>query len=649
MDPALRDRILEWSAVKGDMREDVDVVVIGTGCGGAVVAKELAKAGWSVLMLERGGLHLAERGDFDQREDDMMAKIDGGRGLDTTSDGGTALTYGNTVGGASVHYWADTYRTPRDRSEKWAREHGIEGRGDAELTPFFERIERDLSVHLAPDFRMNRMNQLFERACKQIGIETERVPNARTHCVGSGYCMQGCAYDAKQSQLVTYIPEALRNGARIFADCEVDHITLHSGDGDGRTATGVFARFLDRRTAKPSGHTLTVRAKRAVVVAAGGFNTPALLLKSKVPDASRQLGRNLQMNPGMRTFGIFDEDIVLWRNIPAAVGTLQFRTARYAEDGAYLSGGFQLYPDQIQPATLAACLPGWGDGHRDLMQTLHRTGAVTSWIDEKHAGSLELGDDGRPIWHFGLVGEDVLKFRHAIALHARILLAAGAREVVIPDGTFHKRDGRTLVGSRIRKDADDAEIRRVVDAADLRPGSILYAAPHPAGGARMGGDARTSVVNSDGRVWSTARLYVADPSAFPTVVSVDPSVRHGAADPGQRVTHPGSPRGSSGRVPATAAFAHARSRLQRETRLRPPPALRPRRRSAAGEAPSPRRATPRRAPVPTPCSRTVRAWRATHPGARAPPQPRAPRSPAPPPRAARRRHRGPRRPRAHRG
>ena len=175
MDAALRDRILEWSAVKSDMTEEVDAVVIGTGCGGAVVAKELAKAGWRVLMLERGGLNLAERGDFDQREDDMMAKIDGGRGLDTTSDGGTAITYGNTVGGASVHYWADTYRTPADRSAQWAREHGIEGRGDAALTAHFERIERDLSVHLAPDFRMYRMNQLFEKACKDIGIETERV------------------------------------------------------------------------------------------------------------------------------------------------------------------------------------------------------------------------------------------------------------------------------------------------------------------------------------------------------------------------------------------------------------------------------------------------------------------------------------------
>ena len=80
MDAALRDRVLEWNQVAHDYDETVDAVIVGTGCGGAVMAKELARAGKSVLMLERGGLFLMDRGDFDQREDDMLARIDGGRG-----------------------------------------------------------------------------------------------------------------------------------------------------------------------------------------------------------------------------------------------------------------------------------------------------------------------------------------------------------------------------------------------------------------------------------------------------------------------------------------------------------------------------------------------------------------------------------------
>jgi choline dehydrogenase-like flavoprotein len=504
MDPALRDRVLEYTDTTHDYDEQVDVVVIGTGCGGAVVARVLAEAGWSVLMLERGGLALAERGDFDQREDDMLAKIDGGRGLDTTDDGLVALTYGNAVGGASLHYWADTYRTPKDRCELWASRYGVQHRSYDELVPWFDKIERDLNVHDAPDQARNKMNALFVKGMDALGLPVERVPQARKNCVGSGYCMQGCAYDAKQSQLVTNLPAALAAGARIFADCRVDGIVVE----DGR-ATGVAASFLDRRTNAPSGRTLRVRSKRAVVVAAGGFNTAPLLMKSGVPDPSGLLGEHLQMNPGFRTLGLFDEDVVMWRGIPAAVGSLDFRLARFDGD-RYLGGGYQLYPDQLPPATLAALLPGFGKEHRAIMANAHRVGSVTSWTDEVGSGWVKPGADGRPVWHMPIAGVDDAMHRDAMKLHARILLAAGAREVLIPDRR----------GTRIRGvDEIDAQVA----AVDLRPGSLIFAAPHPAGACRMGGRPEDSVVSSDGELWAVRGLFVADPSAFPTVVSVDPS------------------------------------------------------------------------------------------------------------------------------
>lgn len=494
---------LEYTAVTRDYDETVDAVIVGTGCGGAVVARVLAEAGWSVLLLERGGLSLASRGDFDQREDDMMAKIDGGRGLDTTDDGLVALTYGHTVGGASVHYWADTYRTPKDRCEKWASA-GVQHRSHDELLPWFEKIERDLNVHEAPDHARNTMNKLFAKGMAALGLPVERVPQARKNCIGSGYCMQGCAYDAKQSQLVTNLPAAVAAGARIFADCQVDRILVE----DGR-AIGVAASFLDRRRNAPSGHRLRVRAKRAVVVAAGGFNTAPLLMKSGVPDPGGHLGKHLQMNPGLRTLGVFDEDVVMWRGIPAAVGSLDFRLPRFDGD-RYLGGGYQLYPDQLPPATLAALLPGFGKEHRALMADAHRIGSVTSWTDEIGSGWVKPGRDGRPVWHMPIEGVDEAMHRDALKLHARVLLAAGAREVIIPDRR----------ATRIRGvDEIDAQVA----AVDLRPGSLIFAAPHPAGACRMGGRPEDSVVSSDGELWAVQNLFVADPSAFPTVVSVDPS------------------------------------------------------------------------------------------------------------------------------
>ena len=502
MDPALIDRILEGKDAAHDYDESVDAVIVGTGCGGAVIAKELARAGKSVLMLDRGGLYLPQRGEFDQREDDMFARIDGGRGLHTSSTGHLALTYGQNVGGASVHYWADTWRTPRERCEQWARDPGIEGRSHDELLPHFLRIERDLNVHPAEDERLNRMNRLFDEGAARAGYTTERVLQARKGCIGSGYCAQGCAYDAKQSQLVTHVPMALAAGARIFADCRADAVIVENG-----RATGVRASFLDRATCRPNGRTARVRA-RAVIVAAGGVHTAPLLLRSKIPDPSGQLGKNLQLNPCAQTFALFREDVGMWRGIPAGTGIMDLRLAR-RDGGRYVEGGYLLHPNQLQPATLAALLPGFGAEHARLMARAHQIGSCIAWLDDVATGHVTLDDDGEPVWHYELGAEDLRMARDAMTKQARILLAAGAEEVILPDPA----------GTRVR---DEKELARIA-TVDLRPGATMFPAPHPAGMCRMGKDPSRSVVASSGEVHAVKGLFVADPSAFPTAVSVDPS------------------------------------------------------------------------------------------------------------------------------
>jgi choline dehydrogenase-like flavoprotein len=501
MDNAVLGNITEGHQFKASVKETVDAVVIGSGCGGAVMAKELAHGGKKVVILERGGLYLPERGDFDQREDDMLARIDGGRGMHTSANGQFVLTYGNNVGGASVHYWADTLRAPKDRLEKWEKDYGVTGHTLDELTPYFERIEKDLNVHLAEDHRLNTMNLLFEAGCRKAGIATERVPQARRGCIGSGYCMQGCAYDAKRSQLVTYIPEALGGGARLFCDCDVEQILLENG-----RAVGVKARVLNRGTTRPTEFTVELKA-RVVIVAAGGFHSAPLLLKSKVPNPSGQLGKNLMANPCPQSFGLFDQDVVMWRNIPAGVGSMQYRLHTFEGD-RYKEGGYLLYPNQLPPATLATVLPGFGRAHRALMERAHQIGSSIAWIDDTESGHVTLDDDGNPEWHHELKGTDRLVVRDALKKQATVLLNAGATEVIIPDAT----------GTRLK---GPDELHKL-DAVEL-DGGMLYAVPHPAGMARMGSDPNKSVVDANNEVHAVKGLFVTDPSVFPTAVSVDPS------------------------------------------------------------------------------------------------------------------------------
>ncbi len=481
--------------------DSCDVCIIGTGCGGATLGVRLAEAGKQVIFVERGGSYTRE--DFDQREDDMLAKIDGGRGLDTSEDMSVQLSYGNNVGGASVHYWADSYRTPRDRILLWAEKYGIEGHDETDLNPHFDVLERDLHVHEAePQFR-NRMNQLVELGARKLGWSGAPVPIARKPCAQSGYCMQGCSYDFKQSQLVTHIPRALAADARIYADCEALKLAWN-----GRRVQSLLARVIHRGTCRPTGAMVRIHAK-IFVVAAGGYGTPVFLLRNGLKEKLPATGEHTYCNPCPMVHALFDEEIIQFRNIPAAWGVDQFRLATYSGQ-KYVEGGYLLMANQLQPATLSATLPGFGDSHRFLMKNLRRLGGTICWIDDVEEGSIRLDGD-RPTYRVPLDGGNGLRIRDAFAKQAKLLLAVGAREVIFGD----------VHDTRI---SNDGERAAAVSKLEITPGAFVLAAPHPAGGARMGRDPKRSVVGMDHRVHGTDNLYVADPSVFPTAPSVDPSL-----------------------------------------------------------------------------------------------------------------------------
>jgi len=487
-----------------DRRVTADVCVVGTGCGGATLGAWLAEAGLRVVFLERGGSYT--KLDFDQRELDMLPKIDGGRGLDASVDMSVGLTYGNNVGGASVHYWADSYRTPADRLVRWRDEFGLEGHSESDLAPHFEVLERDLHVHPATDDYFNEMNRLLKVGGERLGWHGARVPQARHGCVRSGFCMQGCAYDAKQSQLVTFVPRALAHGADIYADTRADTLEW---DAARRRVVALTGRVLDRATGLPTGRTVRVDA-RAFVLAAGGYGTPLFLLKSGLRERLPAVGKHTVCNPCPMVHAIFEQEIIQFRGIPAAWGIEHWRLARY-RGGRYEEGGYLLMANQLQPATLAAVLPGVGSAHAELMMQLRHLGGTICWIDDADFGHMELDADNHPEIHVPIDGTNGAMIRDSLLKQARLLFAVGAKEVLFGDD----RD------TRIRR---ASEIDRAVRALRIRPASLTLAAPHPAGGARMGRDAATSVVGMDHRVHGTDNLWVSDPSVFPNGPSVDPSL-----------------------------------------------------------------------------------------------------------------------------
>jgi choline dehydrogenase-like flavoprotein len=173
-------KIFEYTDYSAPFTVRADICIIGSGCGGATLAKRLADFGLDVVIVEQGGYYPASA--MDQNELNMTGKISAERNFSTSADGGTTFLYGANVGGASLHYWADSYRTPADRLELWRDRYGVTGHGLDRLEPAWDEIERNLSITRAEDQYFNRMNQMVRSASENLGWKGHRIPQARDNC-----------------------------------------------------------------------------------------------------------------------------------------------------------------------------------------------------------------------------------------------------------------------------------------------------------------------------------------------------------------------------------------------------------------------------------------------------------------------------------
>jgi len=287
----------------GDLAVECDVVVVGTGAGGAVVGRELAEAGLAVVFVEEG--QYFDRTQFSVGAVSMQKKMYR-RGGSTFSVGNVAIPIplGQTVGGSTTVNSGTCYRTPDRILEEWATELGLVDLAPDRMGGYFERVERVLQVEAARAELLGGTGRVIQRGCNAIGL-TKHHPLKRNApaCDGQGVCCFGCPTDAKRSTNVSYIPLALRAGAELFTGAKVTRILVEGG-----RARGVVARV-------ENGNSLTIRA-RAVVVACGAILTPLLLEQQGLGAASGQLGKNLSIHPAAGALAEFDEQILPWKGIP---------------------------------------------------------------------------------------------------------------------------------------------------------------------------------------------------------------------------------------------------------------------------------------------------------------------------------------------
>jgi len=485
--------------------EIVDVVVVGTGAGGAPLLAEMARRGLSAVALEAG--RNFELDDFTPDETEavrinwMSERLSGGE--DPTAFGPNNSGIG--VGGSTLHWGAFAPRP--DRRDLRLRTETGEGRDwpldPEELLRYVARVESDIGVsgpvpypwdpdrayaYRAPG--RNGSADIVARGATALGIRTADAPAAvltrarlqpaygeRGACQSCGACHQGCRFGAKATTATTYLPAAVSYGAEIRAESMVHGIEL---DARGRVAAVLYRRYgVERRQLC---HTL--------VLAAGGIETPRLLLHTGVANSSGQVGRNFLAHGATQVWGRFDEPVRGHRGYPSSL--ISEDMLRPAD--ADFAGGYLMQSLGVMPLTYATTLArGGGLWGRELVDRtldarMHAGIGINGDCLPSEANRLELVDE---LDEWGIP-------------RARIDFTAGPNEKALDTHAT-----RTM-----------EDIMRAAGASDT---IVLARTAHTVGTCRMSADPADGVVDADGRSHDIPNLWISDNSVFPSALAANPA------------------------------------------------------------------------------------------------------------------------------
>ncbi|TGE13477.1 FAD-dependent oxidoreductase [Hymenobacter elongatus] len=482
---------------------DCDVLVIGSGAGGGVIAGELAAAGHDVLVIEKGPY--CHGCDFTQREVDMMGKLYDGKGALSTQDGGVALLAGSCLGGGTTVNWAGAFRTPDYVLQEWAREHQVPHFASLEFKRSLDAVSRALSVNM--DYtRHNGQNQALWDGSTRLGQEVKLIPRnekgltgSDEHFQGLGYSTMGDRYGIKQGTLNTYLLQAFEHGARILADTNVERVTVQAGVATGAEAVHTTATGQQVR--------ITVRAKR-VVVAGGAIQTPALLLRSGLRHP--HIGQHLHLHPTVAVSGLYPNRVDAWHGPSMSVVNDCFTMLNGTNFGA------KLETPPAHAGLMAMVLP-WlsGEQHKQMMLEAAHLGSFIVLTRDRDGGRVRIDKHGAPLIDYVLSDFDRASMLQGVRAAAEIHVAAGASKVYLPHGSLP-----TLLATN--GVVQNPELLDQLPYLGWKPNQFSLYSAHQMSTCRMGGDAATHPVAPNGETYEVKNLFVADGSAFPACSGVNP-------------------------------------------------------------------------------------------------------------------------------
>jgi len=496
-------KVTDAAALERDLDLETDVVVIGSGAGGGVTAESLSAAGFDVVIVEEGPL--ASSTDFRMREREAYPQLYQDSSARQTLDKSITILQGRCVGGGTTVNWTSSFRTPARTLAHWKDAVGLKRTGAQDLEPWFARMEERLAIApwgVAP----NENNDVLRRGCAKLGYAHGAIARNVKGCANLGYCGMGCPINAKQSMLVTTIPAALSRGARLVQRARVLRLVI-----EGDRVVSCEAAGVAGNGAKPSDTRVRIRA-RHFVLAAGGIGSPAILIRSDAPDPGGLTGRRTFLHPTVIS------SAVMPRRVDGHAGAPQSIYSDHFLDNAPLDGpaGFKLESGPTHPVLVGITLPGFGEDHAAWMKKFPHVQVVIALLRdgfhrESRGGRVTLANDGTPSLDYAMPTYLWEGARRAYVAMAEIQFAAGAQSVM-------------PVHEGAKGYSNLKEAREAIEALPMRALAARVVSAHVMGGCAMGPDARTGVVDEDGRHHQLRNLSVHDGSVFPTSVAANPQL-----------------------------------------------------------------------------------------------------------------------------
>ena len=471
-------------------RINADVVVVGTGAAGAIVANRLAERGREVVMLERGR-HL-DPTEFTEDERGQFASLYADGGMQMSTDARFQVLQGKCVGGSTVVNNAVCFELPDHVLDRWNDPDGLNaGLDETGVATAFERLRE-----FVPIGRMTSRSTLaggarkFREGVKALGLDRDGafdvVEANISDCLGCGYCNIGCPFGRKLSALDYALPKAqaeFGDAVRIYSECGVEKVTPRNG-----SPTEVDCKLGEGRRLRVSANT--------VVVSAGALASSLILQRSHV--GGPNVGRGLSWNLGAPLTAEFDEKLDAYAGLQ-----ISHYLRPPGDDGLVLETWFNPVGAQ------SLFMPGWFRDHYRNMRHYDRMACTGSVVGTRPGATVSLDWRGRMKLKYDPHPDDLKRLVAGLKLAGRIHLAAGATKVMATTFRYLPYSSPAAL--------DDLD-GQIADNTDIQ----LHTS-HPQGGNAISADSG-GVVDPDFAVRGAPGVYACDASVFPAAITVNPQM-----------------------------------------------------------------------------------------------------------------------------